>query len=136
MSELCDGKKILEAIDLLKDNRVINESLGRDEEVIDFFRSSLGTPQIKIAYFILAETCNLACSYCFENAPPAIPKNNDSSSKIMSEATALKCIDFYEKMLSLYPSEEEEKDIIFYGGEPLLNYNVLLFSLREIRKRK
>ena len=55
----------------------------------------------------------------------------------MSESVALKCVDFFERMLSLNgPVEEEEKSIIFYGGEPLLNYGTLLFSLREIRKRQ
>jgi len=136
ISELSNGDKIIEAIDLLKDNRVINDSPGRDDEVIKFFRESIGKPQIKIAYFILAESCNLSCSYCFENIHPETSQGCDSPSKIMSEEIGLKSINFYEKMLSLYPSIEEEKDIIFYGGEPLLNYKVLLFTLREIRKRK
>jgi len=136
IKKLSNGDKIIEAISLLKDNRVFNDSPCRDDEVITFFRNSIGKPQVKIAYFILAESCNLSCSYCFENIPPETSQNCDSSSKIMSEKIALKSINFFERMLSLYPSIEEDKDIIFYGGEPLLNYKVLLFILKEIKKRK
>lgn len=131
-----NGSKIIEAIDLLKENRVLNEVQGRDEDVINYFKDNIGKPQIKIAYFILSESCNLNCAYCFENAPPVSIKNESSSSKFMSKDIALKSIDFFERMLSLYPSLNEEKNIIFYGGEPLLNYNVLLFILEEIQNRK
>jgi uncharacterized protein len=136
LHKIDNGDKILEAISLLKDIRVLNETVGRDDEVIKFFRDSLGTPQIKIAYFILSESCNLACSYCFENAPPLDPTKVDDSPRIMSELTGFQCLDFFERMISFDPNGKEEKDIIFYGGEPLLNYSVLIYLLKEIAKRK
>ena len=136
LHKIRDGDKVVEAINLLKDNRVLNGTVGRDDEVIKFFRDSLGKPQIKIAYFILSESCNLGCSYCFENAPPSNLTIGTDSAKIMSEQTGFQCIDFFERMLSLYPQGKEEKDIIFYGGEPLLNYSVLISILKEIEKRK
>jgi len=127
-----NGDALITVINALVENRVLNDSKNKDDEVISYFRNSLSTGNIKIAYFILAEACNLACPYCFENA-------NDcsfDSDKIMSEEIAFKSIDFFEKMLSLYDSKDEEKTIIFYGGEPLLNYNVLIKILKEIKKRK
>jgi uncharacterized protein len=54
----------------------------------------------------------------------------------MTKDIALQSINFFEKMLDLYPSSGEKKDIIFYGGEPLLNYDVLICVLEEICKRK
>jgi uncharacterized protein len=133
---LRNGSKIVEAIKLLKDNRVLNETAGRDDEVIQFFQENLGKPEIKIAYFILSESCNLACSYCFENAPPSNPAEIIDPTKIMSKQTAFQCIDFFERMISLYSKNKDDQDIIFYGGEPLLNYPVLISVLKEIEKRK
>lgn len=127
-----DGDEIITIINGLIENRVLNDLETKDDDVISYFRNNLQTGNIKIAYFILAEACNLACPYCFENA------NNCSfdTDKIMSEETAFKSIEFFEKMLTLYDSKNEDKDIIFYGGEPLINYNVLLKILEEIKKRR
>jgi len=129
--ELDNGVDVLKILDLLVENRVISNCPNRDDDVISGFVESIPGPQIKIAYFILAETCNLACKYCFERAPEHLP-----TKEMMSRATAHKSLDFFERMLGLYPSEHEEKDIIFYGGEPLLNYDVLVDALTEIRHRK
>jgi len=127
-----DSKSIIAIINGLIDNRVLNKELNKDEQVLYHFQNSLKTGNIKIAYFILAESCNLSCSYCFENAQSCV----SDSKTIMSENIAIKSINFYEKMLSLYDSKDEEKDIIFYGGEPLINYNVLIKVLEEIKRRK
>ncbi len=127
-----DRPGLLKVIKALVDNRVLSEKAGFDDEVISNFRRGIRPPEVRIAYFILSESCNLACRYCFEKAP-----TRSAGGDMMSESVALKCVDFFERMLSLNgPVEEEEKSIIFYGGEPLLNYGTLLFSLREIRKRQ
>ncbi|MDR3110998.1 MAG: FibroRumin system radical SAM peptide maturase [Planctomycetaceae bacterium] len=122
---------LLQIIDLLIENRVLNEKQGRDDEVISNLRENIGGLQILIAYFILAESCNLCCTYCFERTPTHKPAD-----VMMSEATAFKSINFFERMLSFHPLEKEEKTIIFYGGEPLLNYATLISTLREINQRK
>lgn len=54
----------------------------------------------------------------------------------MSQDVTLKSVEFFERMLSLHPSEKDEKNIIFYGGEPLLNYPTLVFALQEIKRRE
>ena len=131
LAAIPQGPLIQEACRLLLENRVLNDRDGRDDEVIAGFRRGLVHPHIKIAYFILAESCNLACRYCFERTP-----GGQLSTKLMSRDTAAKCLDFYERALAEYPSLEEDKDIIFYGGEPLLNYDTLLYILREIRRRR
>ena len=129
-----DADSLILIINALIENRVLNTDTKKDDKVIQHFRNNLkaGTGNIKIAYFILAEACNLACSYCFEYAP----NHAINKSTIMSKETALKSIDFFEKMLTLYDSEHEEKTILFYGGEPLLNYDVLNYILKEIEERK
>lgn len=123
-----DARKVIE---LLVENRVLNEAPNRDHIVLDHFKNASCKPHINIAYFILAESCNLSCSYCFEKAP-----SNKTVSKIMKIEVAEKSLLFFERMLANYPATEEEKEIIFYGGEPLLNYDVLMFLLKEIKNRK
>jgi uncharacterized protein len=121
----------IKTVDSLLNNRVLNETAGRDDDVITHFRKSIQFYKIQIAYFILAENCNLCCSYCFERIHDRWPSN-----VLMSQETALKSIDFFERQLMLYPSEKSEKFIIFYGGEPLLNYHTLIFTLKNIQQRK
>jgi uncharacterized protein len=122
---------VVHTLNLLYENRVLNENAERDDEVISYFRESIRCHEIQIAYFILAENCNLCCSYCFERTPNHLPSN-----VLMSPKIALQSIDFFEKQLTLYSSDKKEKFIIFYGGEPLLNYPALIFSLKEIQQRK
>lgn len=64
----------------------------------------------------LAHSCNLACQYCFANEPAYLGKP-----KLMSLEVAKKAVDF---MLERSPSQNEF-DLIFFGGEPLLNFSVL-----------
>ncbi|MCX8026774.1 MAG: SPASM domain-containing protein [Thermodesulfovibrionales bacterium] len=65
----------------------------------------------------LAHSCNLGCRYCFANSPKYLKTNY----LLMSQETAFKGIDF---LLNQSP-EAEEYDIIFFGGEPLLNLELL-----------
>jgi uncharacterized protein len=64
----------------------------------------------------LAHSCNLACEYCFANEPAYLGRP-----KLMSLDVARKAVDF---MLERSPSRTEF-DLIFFGGEPLLNFPVL-----------
>lgn len=127
----CEDPKMKRALDALVTNRVLQTDSNRDEQVIAGFRNSLAKPDIKIAYFILADGCNLGCKYCFENIPSSSPLKSGK----MSKNTAMMGLDFYEAQLAK-SSSHEDKDIIFYGGEPLLNYSTLIYLLNEIHLRK
>lgn len=81
----------------------------------------------------LTEDCNLRCKYC----PNTIEtKNRKHSNLYMSQEIADKAVDFYfdryTKLFLDLPIEKRYKIqelappcIAFYGGEPLLNFNVL-----------
>ncbi len=131
IAKLSNGDALLTVIRLLLDNRVLNSTKDRDDEVISVFREDARGLQIRIAYFILAECCNLSCTYCFERATSHVP-----SKTLMSDDIAIKSIQFFERMLALHPSESDEKHVIFYGGEPLLNYSTLMLAIREIKSRE
>ena len=64
----------------------------------------------------IAHQCNMACSYCFANEPSYLGRP-----KFMSWEVAKQAIDF----LMTHAPETTSYHIIFFGGEPLLNLQVL-----------
>jgi len=76
-------------------------------------RPAVGTVT-SIALF-LAQTCNLACTYCYGQA------GTFSGSGLMSAETARKAVDW------LVENSHDAKNVhvTFFGGEPLLNLRVL-----------
>lgn len=122
---------LLGAIQSLCDNRVLSTDSTTDGRVLDHFRSKATHSQITIAYFILAESCNMSCSYCFEKAPSVA-----TQSKLMNQNVATQSIEFFDAMLRRTGHSPAEFDIIFYGGEPLLNYSVLTSVAKEVQRRK
>ncbi|GAB6098952.1 radical SAM protein [Halanaerocella petrolearia] len=127
-------KQVSSVIDSLIENKVLTTSCKTDDQVINHFRNSLGEPYIEIAYFILTDDCNFDCSYCF------IENNIDTKNynkNYMSKETALKALDFFCKQIKQNPKKfNDEKTIIFYGGEPLLNTDTLSALLEKIKKYK
>ncbi len=68
---------------------------------------------------MLAETCNLACKYCYCEGM------RDRPHILMSRETAQKAVDF----LFEYSGSRKIVDIVLWGGEPLLNKPVFNFVL-------
>lgn len=67
--------------------------------------------------------CNLNCNYCFEN-------EKYRTSKQMSFITAKKAIDmFFDKQMS-------KRKIIFTGGEPMLNFELIKDIVQYIKTEK
>ncbi len=80
------------------------------------------TNDLHLMYVLLNPSCNLKCAYCFEQA-------GKIEEKLMPLEIALKSIDYFFK------NSIGEKKIIFYGGEPLLNEEVLVDSIKYIRTK-
>jgi len=68
-------------------------------------------------YLFLTEDCNLKCKYCFENASRC---NNN----YMSEDIAEKSIDFL--IDNALKHGDKNLTLTFFGGEPLLNLDVMI----------
>lgn len=65
---------------------------------------------------ITTMACNLRCPYCYE-------QEQLDNTKFMSKETADQLIDWVKKQIRSKPIEE--LDVIYYGGEPLMNKNVI-----------
>ena len=72
-------------------------------------------PKFKSAWLNLTEKCNLNCSYCF------VKKFEDKESprKDMTEGVAMAAMDYF------YRYGQEGMTITFFGGEPLLRWDVI-----------
>lgn len=134
-------KTIKNEVSELVKYKILNHSEDDDNKIIQFVRSRIPKPAINVCYMITSEQCNLACKYCFLGNNDARKRKNFSL-KNMSIETADKAVDFFIKQIKLSGMDFEENRpvIIFYGGEPLVNYDVLVYiaekinSLRETEK--
>lgn len=76
------------------------------------------SPVIDKIVLIISQSCNLACRYCFADKQ-YLKESRDTENSNMKIQTALKVLDvFFNKF-------REIKSILFFGGEPLLNYNLI-----------
>lgn len=94
-------------------------------------REHLNHTPIGILYLLLTDACNLRCQYCYIEA--AIPPEYQTSK--MNAQVARNSIDLFARALRRSHSSIEEPQIIFYGGEPFLNWDTMLVALGYIREQ-
>ena len=73
-----------------------------------------------ILYLMMAQSCNFACNYC---PIPALAKQYGN--RLLSFEAAITGITLWQKHIEEYPQDGDPYFLIFYGGEPLLNREVL-----------
>lgn len=108
--------------------------IGSDEDdnrVFDGCLKSIPEPVISNTYFVVTENCNFKCKYCFISDTV----ESDNKDKIMTTKVAKAAVELLSKTYEKYRSEYE-RTIIFYGGEPLLNFDVIKYVLHEINDVK
>ena len=74
----------------------------------------------------IAGKCNLACPYCFARTKNGFNFNN------FTEADIDKTIDFLVKK---NPDESKPFNIIFFGGEPLLNLSIIKYTVSLFKNK-
>lgn len=118
------------------DENIIDELISAyiivnsDDGVLENIRAHAPSPYINLAYFILTEQCNLACKYCMQGN--SVPSLNRRNFPLMSLEVAARALDFFVEQVNSDESRRDmPKEIIFYGGEPLLNFRVMKFVIEE-----
>lgn len=86
-----------------------------------------GGDVIKALCLHVAHTCNLNCTYCF-----ASQGKYHGSEALMSEETACRAIDF----LIENSGDRRNLEVDFFGGEPLMNFDVVKKTVTYARKRE
>lgn len=73
----------------------------------------------------VAQDCNMRCSYCF-----AIAGTYGKAAKKMGRETAFRAVDFLLK----HSGENKEVTLTFFGGEPLLNFDLIQATVKYARE--
>ncbi|MEW5814673.1 MAG: radical SAM protein [Spirochaetota bacterium] len=91
-------------------------------------------PSVKSLMLNVSLLCNLKCSYCF-NDQTSPQKRIETP--LMTAEVALKAVDLY---LEDEGSENSQESIDFFGGEPLINFDVIreviLYAAGKTKNRK
>jgi len=101
--------------DLLKRRVLISEN----ETVVrrDDYKIHQSSIPLKTLILHLTDACNLRCQYCYHAEWPS----KSSETKAMDEAAAHQAVDF----LVEHSGDLEEIVLVFFGGEPLLNFKLI-----------
>ena len=70
---------------------------------------------------VITEKCNLNCKYCYIDQ-----KNEDMTKDVFRK--------HLEKLYSLLPNYKQAYNACFFGGEPLLNYDLIKYALPILKK--
>lgn len=89
-----------------------------EKEINENIRQGNGDLTLTVA---LTNQCNFQCVYCFE----------DKNDRVMKKETAQEIIDKIEQILSNY--KYDRLRIHYFGGEPLLNIDVLLYFDEKLK---
>lgn len=97
---------------------------------VEMLRKYLEQPDITIMYLLVTDACNIACGYCYFEG--GIPDGYQTS--LMSLETAKKSVDLFARVYSrqFVKEHKERPHIIFYGGEPIMNWPVVEGTLEYV----
>lgn len=113
---------------LLKQACIVVEDNEMDEKALDClkYQFSMNSKKIAIMYLIVSSGCNLGCRYCFIDNN----ENNNSFEMNMSLDVLEEAV---HKYLAYIEAKKIEKpQILFYGGEPLLNFKAIKYAVEIV----
>ena len=126
-----DGTEML--VGDFKQQKLIVESQESDryefEKIAYGLEHKLNQPTI--LYLMTAQGCNFGCGYC---PVPEIAKRHGAS--LLAVEDALAGIDLWQEHLNDVYDPNLKYFVIFYGGEPLLNKEVIKISLACLKMKK
>ncbi|MDP4094287.1 MAG: radical SAM protein [Bacillota bacterium] len=110
--------------DLVNKNLLVEDNEADRQLYTELFLRGLNLYTIKHMYFLPTNFCNFRCKYCFieDDGRPIHPVK-------MTEEIAKKGIDIFAKLTE----NSNEISMTFYGGEPLLNAEIVYFTMRYVR---
>lgn len=122
----CDINAINSTEDIF---RIKSRELQQKVEKILWRNDSLKpypTRPVRTLYLCTSYNCNLRCSYCLMQNSIA----EDQAKNVMSYAVADKAVKYFTEN----SSEHTEREVVFYGGEPVLYPDLLYFIYQRINE--
>lgn len=125
LSQVYPEDVLHQAVDDMKNKGLIIFDEDDDLKIyISLLERGLYQYNIQHMYFLPTNDCNLRCLYCF------VEDGTQNISPIyMTEEIARKGLEIFAKLTE----DADQISLTFYGGEPLLNADVVYFSMRYIR---
>lgn len=114
LSKLYDRAEIEECYDEIVE--LYNDKILFSEDDYEKYANTSVASPIKSMCLHVSHDCNLRCTYCF-----ASTGDFGGGRKLMDLETGKKAIDFLLKM----SAERKYLELDFFGGEPLMNYEVV-----------
>ena len=125
------SNEVKETADYLYSNYYLVDSSEEDERLYNKCVELIYPPAISNAYIVVTENCNFNCKYCFISDIVSV---NDKS-KVMSKEVAKASVELLQ-MTYERQQHDYDKTITFYGGEPLLNFEIIQYFMQEVERTK
>ena len=110
--------------DVIEKGLVVANEENDLQVYLQLFKQGMDQTQIQHLFLIPTTECNLRCKYCFVE-----DKNRNFTPMHMTKETARKSIEVFAKL-----SENATNiSVTFYGGEPLLNADIVYSAMKYIR---
>lgn len=119
----CSKKVRNEYNDLIAKGLMCNNQIKKIQYNMTSEDKSRLTRGMHLMILQVTQSCNLRCSYCIYTDNNGIGRFHNNIS--MSKETIKKSID----VLSEYSIDSEEINISFYGGEPMLNFELIKYGV-------
>ncbi len=120
-----------EQYEWLKKAKVLSDKPSSDEAEREHDAQlwKKGFEKIKPSHLelMVAQSCNMRCEYCYGT------DGSYSDPGMMDEKTAFDAIDFLRDQVN-QRDDEKEVGLIFFGGEPLLNYELIVKCVAYAKK--
>lgn len=125
-----DRAEVRRTIQLLVKKSFLVEDAGQDLILIADLQAKMPAgPEFSTLYLVLTEECNFDCKYCF------IKDGKTECTRARKERMTLEVakqgIDLFLK--NAHPGQ---CNIVFYGGEPLGNREILKYAIEYLKERK
>jgi uncharacterized protein len=103
---------------------LIRQRLFIPSDAYEKYTNKIYNNKIKTLVFNITDACNLRCLYCYHN-------NGNYKENAMTTRTAEKAVDF----LFDNSGSNDEVVIVFFGGEPILNFDLITFIVGYAQKK-
>lgn len=124
--------KVKTIFDALKQAEIVVDKNYDEKEIIDSIKPAIFQGvDIRVMVLHLTDFCNLKCKYCFiEGGMCQDYKRQNMTKEVMKAA-----IDKYIQILKR-SKLKANPSIVFYGGEPLANWEIIEYGLKYLEECK
>ena len=126
-SELSLNTSQIETLNaLIECDIIVNETFDEQKEIEQLQEAVCNKFQIDLMYLVISNACNYSCDYCF------VTKDDYKLRSKLNKKSITKSIDLFLKFV---PEKASSAKVVIYGGEPLINEDLIKFVIGEEHNR-